>query len=371
MKGHKKHANLVKPSLGEHGRIEIGLIGAPCSIIKKFVTDLTGSITQKITYIDADHQASESSGYSNLTDKINYDQLDFHQPLNDYDRKLLMQGADLLLVNGNHFQSSAQIVFCTEKKRESLSRKLDRLTDVKMIILEEGIDEPFEFLKGVREAQLNIPVFKALDQEEIRKAILEFYVSKISIVKGLVLAGGKSLRMGENKALLDYHGMSQVDYACGQMNTCVVETHISCRPDQDEYSDQYAKVYDTFSGIGPFGAILSAFRLDPNSAWLVMACDQPLLKEEHLQRLIDERDPSKIATCYFNPDTGFPEPLITLWEPKAYPRLLSFLSLGYSCPRKVLINSDVHVIEVGNNDFMSNANTPEERESLAKKLRAQ
>ena len=64
----------------------------------------------------------------------------------------------------------------------------------------------------------------------------------------------------------------------------------------------------------------------------------------------------------------FPEPLITIWEPKAYPILLNYLSQGYSCPRKVLINSDVEIVEV-DEYFIQNINTPSEYEKAKNELK--
>ena len=63
----------------------------------------------------------------------------------------------------------------------------------------------------------------------------------------------------------------------------------------------------------------------------------------------------------------FVEPLITIYEPKAYPILLSYLAQGYSCPRKVLINSEVEIIEVDDN-LIRNINTPEEYEEAVKEI---
>ena len=116
--------------------------------------------------------------------------------------------------------------------------------------------------------------------------------------------------------------------------------------------------------MGPFGAILSAFQTNPNAAWLVAACDQPLIDAGVLKELISKRNPSKYATAFYNPETDFPEPLITIWEPRAYSELLHFLSLGYSCPRKVLINSDIELLELEDSLVLKNANTPEEYEQL-------
>ena len=84
--------------------------------------------------------------------------------------------------------------------------------------------------------------------------------------------------------------------------------------------------------------------------------------------LIKNRNPSAIATAYRSPASGFPEPLVAIWEPKSYPILLQFLAQGYSCPRKVLINSPVHVIDAPNSDVLMNVNTPDEVDLVLKKL---
>ena len=47
---------------------------------------------------------------------------------------------------------------------------------------------------------------------------------------------------------------------------------------------------------------------------------------------------------------------------------MQYLAQGYSCPRKMLINSDVEIVEV-DNDFIRNINTPEEYKSAKKEIR--
>jgi molybdenum cofactor guanylyltransferase len=70
-------------------------------------------------------------------------------------------------------------------------------------------------------------------------------------------------------------------------------------------------------------------------------------------------------------DSRFPEPLITIWEPRAYPLLLQFLSQGYSCPRKVLINSDVELLQVPDVQAIQNVNYPEQRDAAMQYFNAQ
>ena len=133
--------------------------------------------------------------------------------------------------------------------------------------------------------------------------------------------------------------------------------------------DGHDVVVDRMREMGPFGAIISAFMHDSSSAWLVLACDLPFIKKEDLKKLIDSRDSSKMATAFKASSKPFPEPLVTIYEPKSYPRLLNFMSLGYACPRKVLINSDVALLESEDETIVYNANTPEERMEAISRLK--
>ncbi len=182
---------------------------------------------------------------------------------------------------------------------------------------------------------------------------------KIPGINGLVLAGGKSRRMGAAKDLLNWHGKEQRYFAADLLMPFCEKVFISCREDQLGNLDRnYNALTDTFLNMGPFGGILSALRADREKAWLVIACDLPLLDEKALQFLIENRNPEKIATTYQSPVDSLPEPLITIWEPGSYPVLLSFLGRGITCPRKVLINNDVHILESQNPEVLLNVNTP-------------
>ncbi|TRX51656.1 molybdenum cofactor guanylyltransferase [Fulvivirga sp. M361] len=176
--------------------------------------------------------------------------------------------------------------------------------------------------------------------------------------------------MGQDKGNIDYHGKPQREYLADLMSGFCEETFISVRNEASVFDTQYPLIADSFHDLGPYGGILSAFRKDPNSAWLTIATDIPLLDKKTLDYLIRHRNPSKLATCFHNPETGFPEPLITLWEPRAYPVLLQFLANGYSCPRKVLINSDIEELKIDRTEVLSNVNTQDELASILPKVNA-
>jgi len=176
--------------------------------------------------------------------------------------------------------------------------------------------------------------------------------------------------MDQDKGLIDYHGLPQREYAAQLLSNYCDEVYISCRPDQvGSIEGDFKALPDTFDGLGPFGGIVSAFRTDPNAAWLVVACDLPYLDSTTLDFLVSNRKLSKVATSFWDTDHKFPEPLITIWEPKAYSEMLYFLSMGHSCPRKVLINSDTEVLEAPDNHALTNVNSPEEMKAVLETVR--
>jgi molybdopterin-guanine dinucleotide biosynthesis protein A len=189
-------------------------------------------------------------------------------------------------------------------------------------------------------------------------------------LNGLILAGGKSQRMGNPKDKINWHGKEQRYFAADLLAPFCEEVFISCRQDQlENFDTNYKALTDTFLNMGPFGGILSALRSQRDKAWLVVACDLPLLDKKSLEFLIENRNTEKAATTYESPFDGLPEPLITIWEPKSYPLLLNFLGSGNTCPRKVLINSDTLILKPGNPEALMNVNTPEDMAKAKEILR--
>jgi len=372
-KKHTKHASLIKPLGGDYHRNEWAIIGAPCDVIHKLTASINEKIGSafKIGYLDAAHKApaKENEFFSSFTDKIDYQSFNTLAKSGQKQSRKFFNDLDILLVNGNHFVGDKQIVIINETKKDSLSKKLDRLTDIKMILLERSSDDIHKFIMPLIEGKDDLQIFRLDHVDKIANAIVKELINDSPPLNGLVLAGGKSQRMGKDKGALEYYNKPHREYLADILNKSVNQVFISCRKNQDELIEsRYKKVYDTFDGLGPYGAILSAFREQPNHAWFTIACDLPHLDKKTIKQLVTSRNPSKLATCFHNPETKFPEPLITIWEPRAYPILLEFLSQGYSCPRKVLINADIEEIEMQDPIHMLNANDPDSYEQAKKAI---
>ncbi|MEO6456321.1 MAG: NTP transferase domain-containing protein [Ginsengibacter sp.] len=386
-KEHKKHSDITRPLYGAFCRNEWAMVGTACNVITSLASEIIKALSPqyKCAYADSKHPVEDAEilfpgclvngAVAEYTNHINYHQLNYVKGFNEFQFRQQFNDADIVLVNGNHFEAKSQILVIDEIKKESLKKKLFQLTNVELILLTDSAVEVFDFIKEAVSLWDKIPVYKLSETHKI----IGFFKTKLEkskpLLNGLVLAGGKSVRMGYDKGSIAWHGKEQQYYLADLLKTLCNDVYISCRLDQQEKVDSnYQTLTDTFTGLGPYGAILSAFRERPDAAWLVIACDLPLLDIDTLQYLKDHRNPSSIATTFESPYNSLPEPLITIWEPKSYPVLLSFLSQGYSCPGKVLRNNDPSILKALNPTALTNVNTQDElqkvQQELQKKLQA-
>ncbi|NML66760.1 NTP transferase domain-containing protein [Hymenobacter sp. RP-2-7] len=379
-----KHADLTRPALGDFARHELALLGAPCGDIQRLAAALTAVLApagHRVGYVDADHasgdadpRAAESpllqaGAWVEVTDKIHFRRRDERRALDRFSQPELLAGANLVLVNGNHFRAQQQLVLIDPRK--SLAHKLDKLTDVQALVFAEGVSELPDYLQAHLPQHASLPRFALADAAGLGAWVQQWLAARRAPLRGLVLAGGRSERMQTDKGRLRYGpaGREQRAVAAELLAEVCQDVFVSVRAEQAaELPAGLVPLSDTFLGLGPLGGILSAFRHDPNAAWLVLACDLPFLGADTLRTLVAGRQPAQLATAFQSPGNEFPEPLITIFEPRAYPELLRFLGLGYSCPRKMLINSDVHVLPTPGGDALRNVNTPAERAAAEQAL---
>lgn len=370
MEAYNKHTLLTKRENGQFASNEIAILGTNCKQIGALANKISAHLLKKakIAYIDASHSAiNQNLPYDSFTmykDGI----LEVKKPhfFNPYNNSIQFSNYDLVLVNGNHFTAEKQILILDENKATPLKKRLDRLNSIQFVVYMDESPNYFSFLKKKFPHIKNIKAYHIEELDKISTHIHNLIKAKIAPIKGLVLAGGKSTRMGKDKTQLNYHGTSQLDYTVNLLKENLLDTYISVSEDNHEENSKI--IPDTFKNLGPFGAICSAFRKDPNKAWLVMATDLPFVNSELIKKLLTNRNPKKIATALKGKSKPFAEPLITIYEPKAYPLLLSYLSQGYSCPVKVLINNPVEIVEV-EDAVIQNINTPEDFKNALNELK--
>lgn len=179
---------------------------------------------------------------------------------------------------------------------------------------------------------------------------------------GLVLAGGKSRRMGHDKALLDRGGQSQLAYVVALLDQHVERVFVSTRADQEEDAERsrFARITDRYQDLGPVAGILSAMHAYPQADWLVVACDLPNIDAPTIEKLLDHRDSDHPFVAYASSYDSLPEPLCTLYLEGSATIVQGFVDGGLICPRKMLIRSDTLLLQQSDPSALDNVNTPDD-----------
>ncbi|NLR92429.1 NTP transferase domain-containing protein [Flammeovirga agarivorans] len=386
-----QESDLVRPKVGRFCRTEIAFLGTSPGKVKELVFRLIENLSTNwnIGYIDCDHQSSEMEkelGFDSskalshkarveIIDKITFSRVDFRKALSVSDRHVVLNDVDAAFINGNHFKASRQVLIIDKEKTPTLHRKIKRLSNILCIILTEGTTK--EDIPSILYDRINNlehkPIFSIDKLHSISQFIELSFKEDTGNINGLILAGGKSKRMGgKDKAKINYHGTEQRFHMKEILSKYTVNAFMSCRPQQlDDFQDQLNLLPDTFTDLGPFGALLTAFRHNPNSAWMTVAIDLPFVDDQTIMHLISKRDPSKLATLYKAKDTGAPQPLLGIWEPRAYLKLLQALAFGKNSLRDILEDANIKLIEPLSDHMLSEVDTMDELDIAIKQLSQQ
>ena len=144
---------------------------------------------------------------------------------------------------------------------------------------------------------------------------------------GVVLAGGRSTRLGQDKVRLRLpgDGRDMLARTADLLAACTDGVVISCRaPDAGEETlalPGIRSIPDAEPGLGPLGGVWSALR-ELRQPILVLSCDLPFMDGPTLRRLLDAREarlPGAIMTTYQQEETGFIEALVAVYEPACLP----------------------------------------------------
>jgi molybdopterin-guanine dinucleotide biosynthesis protein A len=181
-------------------------------------------------------------------------------------------------------------------------------------------------------------------------------------VFGLVLAGGESRRMGQDKALLMRDGQSQLAHIATILEQVADRVFVSARRSQQDDAERgrFDRIIDRYDDMGPIAGILSALEEHPGVDWLVVACDLPNIDAATLRFLLDNRSARQPFTAFRSSHDNLPEPLCALYAAGSETIIRQFIDDGMVCPRKVLIRSDTSLLEQPNPQSLDNINTPDD-----------
>ena len=178
------------------------------------------------------------------------------------------------------------------------------------------------------------------------------------MIKGLLLTGGLSQRMGQPKQLLTHEGETFKDRSLRLLSEVCDEVYVSL-PYGAEKSNAY-DLPDLAPSQGPLGGMATAFAHSPDCDWLVLACDLPNVGKEDLLRLVESREQNKDIVCYLNPYDAVPEGHCSLYSPSAKVALDKVFESNSRCLRSFLENLSRVELAPDRMNLLTNLNYPED-----------
>ena len=176
---------------------------------------------------------------------------------------------------------------------------------------------------------------------------------------GFVLAGGKSSRMGRDKALLPFGGGA----LAGHMAATVAAAagSVTLIGDPQKYGHLgYAVLPDRRPGAGPVGGIETVLSCTAADWNLVLACDMPAISAEFLRGLLDAAERLNADVLVPAGPSGRLEPLSAVYHRRCLATLRRALEAGVRKATDALAGLEVARFAVDDAACFENLNTPEE-----------
>ena len=178
-------------------------------------------------------------------------------------------------------------------------------------------------------------------------------------ITGIILAGGKSSRMGTDKGFLKLNGKLFIEHIIEVLNPLVSEVIIvSNNLNYDKFEAK--RVNDLIEDAGPLAGIYSGLSASKTEKNLVLSCDIPLINIEVLTLLVEQTD--EVSEIIQIESNGKTMPLIALYNKKCEKVFESLLNQGERRLRFAVSQCKVKNLKLNTEleNYVSNVNTPEQ-----------
>ncbi|MFM9376404.1 molybdenum cofactor guanylyltransferase [Gordonia sp. VNK21] len=187
---------------------------------------------------------------------------------------------------------------------------------------------------------------------------------------GIVLAGGRSRRMGQDKASLDFQGRPMLDTVvdvvaqrCAPVLVTAAQT--SAAYGQLGESPNYQWVTAEEAGTGPLGGLVAALDVAAGAgapAAFVCATDMPLIEPELIDELLRALTPSVDAVIVR--DGGRDHPMAGIYRTRVMPTLLGLIADGELRMLSAVDAIVTHRVGISNPRWLTNVDAPEDLHRL-------
>lgn len=181
-------------------------------------------------------------------------------------------------------------------------------------------------------------------------------------ITGIILAGGKSKRMGSDKGFILYNGKPFIQHSIDALEPLVTEIIIvSNNKEYDVFKKK--RVVDIIPDAGPLAGLYTGLQHSTTEDNLVLSCDIPLINTTVLKELINHSTDADIVQVQ-SQDRKMP--LIALYKRKCKDQCLSLLEQGERRLRVLIEKSNTKTIRLNKTMeiYTKNINTPIELKDI-------
>jgi molybdopterin-guanine dinucleotide biosynthesis protein A len=185
---------------------------------------------------------------------------------------------------------------------------------------------------------------------------------------GIILAGGHSSRMGQDKALLHYNQETLIERSVKELQQAVDEVIVIVNDKLKYHLSSVREIPDVYPDMGPLGGMHAGLLQARHEYSFIISCDMPLFSARLAEFLLERSGGYDVVVPKLN---DYWEPLCAVYSKNCIASIEKCLRSGV---RKVLkFYDDVRVLEIGPDelekvgrieDLFYNMNTPEEYRSF-------
>jgi molybdopterin-guanine dinucleotide biosynthesis protein A len=187
-------------------------------------------------------------------------------------------------------------------------------------------------------------------------------------VTGIVLAGGRSKRMGEDKSLMRLNGKTMIEFSIDALKPLCSKVIISSK--QSIYDFTGCQVWhDEIENQAPIIGIYSCLKRSETDVNIILSCDVPLISKELLEFLLANSADHEITVPIH--DNGMIEPLCGIYKKSATGILKVCIDEGNFSMQDCILKASNILVKIDNlsmyfpgNQF-KNINTPADFKDLS------
>ena len=185
-------------------------------------------------------------------------------------------------------------------------------------------------------------------------------------MKAIVLAGGKSSRMGQDKALMKINGKAMMQYVIDNLSQAFGEVFIS--GNRLDYPVSMKVIKDVNEQKGPMGGIRSALAYCGQDIF-VCSCDMPFVSPELIRNMLQRKEEGKISIAHYS---GKIYPVLGIYPFSILTDLKKTIENGNLRMTSFLEQQNAHYIDFEDSfeHQLLNINTPENFKTAEKIIKS-